>query len=199
MSAWLEFSAHFAKDAKLRECLDDIYSGTYRKWGALRKFYEIQTPHGYTPYPCEIDWFRVLGSPAEELAQQVIRGSGLDMWPQYPVGRYFVDFGDPYKKIALEVDGRDYHDIDRDRVRDAELFNLGWIVYRVSGAEAYRSAEDNDEWRDNTVEGVVSAINVVHYGKGTPTEQHFKTLRNHCLVECAVDIAEARLFGGDFE
>lgn len=194
MSAWLEFSAHFEKESKLRGLLADIYSDTPRKWAALRKFYEIQTPHGYSPYPCEIDWYRVLGSPAEEMAQQVIRGAGLDMWPQYPVGRYFVDFGDPYKKIALEVDGRNYHDVERDRKRDSELFELGWTVYRVSGSEAYRSAEENDEWRANTVEGVVSAVNVVHYGKGAATDLHFKTLRDHCLIPEAVEIAGCRLY-----
>src|SRR3954447_4113192 len=57
-------------------------------------------------------------SPPEFGAWWSIRSYGLPLYPQYPVGRWFVDFGDPYRKIALEVDGAEHHDIEADSQRD---------------------------------------------------------------------------------
>lgn len=103
-------------------------------------------------------------------------------YPQYPVGRYFVDFGCPDRKIAIEADGRQFHDLERDRARDSELFRRhGWKVFRVTGSEALRvrpspaafasecasngTPSNADEMRDvaigyfmNTSLGVVHAI-----------------------------------------
>ena len=69
-----------------------------------------------------------------------IRGSGsLFFFPQMPVGPYFVDFGDPVHKVALEADGRAFHDSRRDSKRDAVLMDeYGWTVLRFSGRETYQ-------------------------------------------------------------
>jgi hypothetical protein len=56
------------------------------------------------------------------------------LYPQYPVGRFFVDFGNPAAKVAIECDGAAFHtDKVKDAARDAELNRLGWSVYRFPG------------------------------------------------------------------
>lgn len=58
-------------------------------------------------------------------------------WPQYPVGRYFVDFAFVNPKIAIECDGKKYHDSLKDSERDAYMRGLGWRVFRITGAQCY--------------------------------------------------------------
>jgi very-short-patch-repair endonuclease len=44
------------------------------------------------------------------------------MYPQFPVGPYFLDFADPVKKLGIEVDSRRYHeDRAKDRLREQHL------------------------------------------------------------------------------
>jgi very-short-patch-repair endonuclease len=64
--------------------------------------------------------------------------------PQHPVGRYRVDFAIPSQKIAIEVNGYDYHSTkwqlacDAQRTRD--LIMEGWRVIPFTGSEIYRDA-----------------------------------------------------------
>lgn len=62
-----------------------------------------------------------------------IRGGRVQFYPEFPVGRYFVDFGDPLRKIAIEVDGSRYHAerTEEDAVRQIEIEAMGWKVYRI--------------------------------------------------------------------
>jgi hypothetical protein len=138
---------------------DDIFSSPYwkanqvgcqlqKEWGNLgirfkliRELYDIVTPEiierngRIDPY--FLDWCSVM-TPIESNLWIDIRSNGLPFFPQYPVGRYFVDFGDPIKKIAVEADGKDWHDAERDKMRDSSLNELGWDVFRFTGAETYR-------------------------------------------------------------
>ncbi|NSX05066.1 endonuclease domain-containing protein [Cupriavidus gilardii] len=89
--------------------------------------------------PYEIaDWVSIF-SPIEYDAWCEIRGLGVPLWPQLPVGKYFVDFGNPVVKIALECDGKEWHDAERDAKRDADLLELGWSVYRVTGKQCAKT------------------------------------------------------------
>jgi hypothetical protein len=84
--------------------------------------------------PYEIaDWIRLF-TPIEAGLWSDIRAAGLPLWPQLPVGRYFVDFGNPVHRVAVECDGREFHqDKAKDERRDAELQRMGWTVYRIDG------------------------------------------------------------------
>jgi hypothetical protein len=89
------------------------------------------------------DWV-TLFSPIEYDAWCEIRGYGAPLWPQLPVGKFFVDFGNPVAKIALECDGKEFHDPIKDRERDATLATMGWRVFRVTGAECYQTRVMDD-------------------------------------------------------
>ena len=79
------------------------------------------------------DWGSIF-SPIESAIWADIRYYGLAMWPQFPVGRYFVDFGNPVAKVAIECDGKAWHqDKQRDARRQEEIEELGWEVHRIPG------------------------------------------------------------------
>lgn len=75
--------------------------------------------------------------------------------PQYPVGRFTLDFADIDNRLAIESDGKAYHDPARDKARDQELFDKhGWRVFRVTGAETRRVLPSPAEFIANHSERV---------------------------------------------
>lgn len=73
-------------------------------------------------------------TPIERRVWSDIRDHRLPLFPQFPVGKYFVDFGNPEHCIAVECDGYQWHqDKEKDQRRDAELARLGWRVVRIPG------------------------------------------------------------------
>lgn len=68
------------------------------------------------------------------------------LFPQYPVGKYFLDFGNPFHKIGVECDGKDFHDRDKDRDRDKDIYlSHGWIIFRLGGDACYRGFENEQD------------------------------------------------------
>jgi site-specific DNA-cytosine methylase/very-short-patch-repair endonuclease len=61
--------------------------------------------------------------------------SDVELERQYPIGPYFVDLAIPNLKIAIEVDGGNWHNTERKKDQDArkELYlkSEGWTVVRV--------------------------------------------------------------------
>jgi very-short-patch-repair endonuclease len=110
--------------------------------------------------PYEIANWPSIFTPIEYSLWFDIRGTGMDLWPQLPVGRYFVDFGNPVAKIAIECDGKQWHqDKIKDQERDEDLENMGWEVVRIPGWQCNariltrqeaeeKGIEDYEEWRD---------------------------------------------------
>lgn len=118
-------------------------SDRFRQLAANYLSYQKQVDAGIASWmhgdPYQIaDWVSLF-SPIEYDAWCEIRAYGLPLWPQLPVGRFFVDFGNPVAKIALECDGKEFHSAAKDRIRDAELAELGWRVFRVTGSECYQT------------------------------------------------------------
>lgn len=111
-------------------------------------------------------------TPIEVIAFDECIGSGLAMYPEWPVGRYFVDLGNPRLKVALELDGLEFHqDWVADSKRDAELWErYGWKVFRCSGSRCnvrmrMPSEDDLDQmrhWLHVTVDGLVYALATVY-------------------------------------
>lgn len=86
-------------------------------------------------------------SPIEKMFWDEWKRIGNDVLvPQYevPDTRYRVDFAIPDAKIAVELDGYEYHNdkdtFTKDRKRQRDLEMLGWRFIRFSGSEVYRNA-----------------------------------------------------------
>jgi len=64
---------------------------------------------------------------------------------QYPLAGYQIDVALPDLRIAIEVDGRDYHtkpqQVDDDKRRDRHLMLRGWLTIRYPGSEIYADAD----------------------------------------------------------
>ena len=131
--------------AEQRELFEIVKTDSPRRWNAIREIYLLQESRqgGMGRYPYFVDWSLIF-TPIEEDAWFSIRAFGLPFFPQYPAGRFFVDFGDPKKKIAIECDGKQFHNPEKDAKRDRELLELGWSVYRFPGW-ALRKGEDDPE------------------------------------------------------
>lgn len=109
---------------------------------SLREFYRLALPEiteagrskwGIDPY--EVDWLRVF-TPIEESLWHDIRAAGMVMYPQFPVLGFFVDFGNPVAKVAIECDGAAFHqDKQKDHERQRAIQAAGWSIYRISGRD----------------------------------------------------------------
>jgi len=138
------------------------------KFNLIRKTYKqvmpdiiLSTDYGIDPY--FMDWIGIF-TPIEKVAWDIIRYYGIPVYPQFPVLNYFIDFANPNYKIGIELDGKDFHDKDKDIIRDNKLCDSGWRIFRISGSEMMRQREvGTTEWRMNTGDGVLSAINIFYF------------------------------------
>jgi REase_MTES_1575 len=93
---------------------------------------------GLDPYQWEFEG-EIKLSPIERMFWFDVRACGVVLYPQYPVGRFFVDFANPAARVAVECDGAAYHqDPERDGERQAEIEAMGWLVLRIVGSDCYR-------------------------------------------------------------
>lgn len=122
-------------------------------WDALRWHYDLALPeimdaepwvYGIDPYAWEGLPGMVNMTPIERLVWGDIRQNGLVMYPQFPVLNYFLDFANPAAKVAIECDGREFHDARKDAERDERLAKIGWTVYRLTGSEIVREYPDDE-------------------------------------------------------
>lgn len=132
-----------------------------------------------SPYCTSIDWIKIF-TPIEYDTWNAIRGVGkCPLYPQYPVANYFLDFGNPFLKVGVECDGRDFHmDKKKDNDRDYKLRKLGWKIYRISGSDiwrvppveyyelAHQLPKDRkrllEEFYDSTIEGLIKALSIFY-------------------------------------
>lgn len=157
----------------------NIIRSYYNTWEHMIMEYYEKYPGKYYSVN-ELDWPNIF-TPIESLAWYEIRvRPGIVMYPQYPAGKYTIDFANPHLKIGLEFDGARYHDIDRDRKRDTELYDMGWTIYRIKGSEIHNTEledrlsdldVDEDEyeklyakWLKSSGSGVIESIRAIHFG-----------------------------------
>ena len=77
-------------------------------------------------------------TPIEEMLLAALRERGLTPTVQYGVHGFRVDFAFPGHQLAVEADGRAWHDATRDQYRDRRLRTRGWETLRYSGSQIYR-------------------------------------------------------------
>lgn len=133
------------------------------RFNALKRFYALAMPamrrtpkHEWATEIYEIDWVSLF-SPIEAALWDDIRAEGVVLYPQFPVAGYFVDFGHPIARVAVECDGFAYHqNHERDRRRQERIEAEGWTVYRIGGADCFtgmREEEDMDTGHTKLVVG----------------------------------------------
>lgn len=115
------------------------------KWDAIRDFYACNLPAimaekrnewGIDPYAWDEGKGIIFLTPIEQWLWHDIRAVDAVLYPQFPIGQFFVDFANPVAKVAIECDGRAFHiDKEKDSQRDAELRSAGWHVYRISDSD----------------------------------------------------------------
>lgn len=155
------------------------------RWAAIKHNYKI---HGLRNSDLHGGCLRIAAffierkhmTPIEWEIWKEARTQGIDFFPQYPAGKYFLDFANPYLGIAIECDGFAYHSSDKDMLRDldrdAALRADGWNVYRIWGSDCIRNVDspfdfhdEGDEitpekirklrmWISGTPDGIMSAI-----------------------------------------
>ena len=202
----------------LRADLSDA-NGYLNKIKAIAKYWRSLEPQivEYSK-PNKKRWFRLypinwseIFTPVEQDAWISIRRKGqIALYPQYPVLDFIVDFANPLLKIALEIDGKQFHaDKEKDQRRDALLKAAGWTVFRVTGKEMWRTDykdfsdytdgldwfEDGrseiGDWILNSGDGVIEAIRCIYFIQPETTSyaiDHFvglcyQTLNAHCTTE----------------
>ena len=107
----------------------------------IRKRYKWLRPGDYEPYLICANWEWMM-SPIERIVWGDLRYHGLRFYPQYPAGRYFIDFADPEAMFGIEVDGKEYHqNRKKDEQRQQKLEAMGWKIVRVSGSEVVKEHE----------------------------------------------------------
>jgi very-short-patch-repair endonuclease len=90
----------------------------------------------------EVIWIE---SPIEQLFWDYAMVRVYGIVPQHKIENYRVDFAVPDKKVAIELDGHDYHKTKKQRTYDAErernIELLGWKVIRFTGSEVYKDVD----------------------------------------------------------
>lgn len=109
-----------------------------RRWNLIREYYKEVEPlildgSRISPYGIPLADYM---TPIDRAIWNDIRCYGLPFYMQYPVGRRFVDFGDPITRIAIEVDGKAYHSAEKDAPKNAEIRAAGWRLFRIKGSVA---------------------------------------------------------------
>ncbi|WP_262890238.1 DUF559 domain-containing protein [Pontibacter cellulosilyticus] len=115
---------------------------------------------------------------------------------------YFIDFANPYLRIGLELDGEQFHEPEKDKLRDQMLADFGWKIFRIKGKECYKEfktlsdLDEEDEsskyreiqnWLCNTCDGVIKSIETIYFDDraDTPNEYYqlaLRSLNNHKLA-----------------
>jgi very-short-patch-repair endonuclease len=86
-------------------------------------------------------------SPLEQQFFDVFKRCEIEVIPQYAMEIYNVDFAVPKDKVAIEIDGGNWHDSDPkrgyDRGKEVLLASHGWKLVRVKVAKDYITVSTN--------------------------------------------------------
>jgi len=117
----------FVRNRRLREGYDDAKT-MGEKWGHIRQVWQehmpavMAAPADRWVSPYFVDW---------DFSRAGLRSSThiAPLYPQVPVFNWFVDFGNPRRRIGLEVDGKEWHSPEKDRNRDLQLWGQDWRIF----------------------------------------------------------------------
>jgi very-short-patch-repair endonuclease len=82
---------------------------------------------------------------AEQEFLQIANANNIKVIPQYAVGIFNIDFAIPSAKIAIEIDGGEWHKYGRktaiDNRKNVFLKQRGWNVFRFSNRRGIRTVQ----------------------------------------------------------
>lgn len=79
----------------------------------------------------------------EKILRLALESANITHEKQFRIGRHYVDFAIPSKRLAIEADGEYWHrDTERDAKRDMVIKFQGWRVMRFTGTEIKKNIED---------------------------------------------------------
>lgn len=79
----------------------------------------------------KVDILSIFTSPERSVWRDIrVWGRGLSFYPEYPIGDDIVDFVDPCRKIAIEVDTA-RHSKDKDDEKDRRVGAEGYQIIRI--------------------------------------------------------------------
>lgn len=89
-----------------------------------------------------------------------IRYFGLPFYYQFPIGKYYADFADPFHGLVVETDGKIHIGNEaRDAERDAYIRSIGFQVIRIPGRDTYDQEEEMENGEIRTIApGVVRVM-----------------------------------------
>ncbi|RDY58909.1 endonuclease domain-containing protein [Flagellimonas nanhaiensis] len=110
----------------------------FKYYQEIREVYKEVLPHikvygGISPY-----FYPWVLTPIEYYVWVHIRANNLNLYPQVPCGKYFIDFANPKLRLAIEVDGKDYHSEEKDRDKTEFLIKEGYRLIRFTGTQTWR-------------------------------------------------------------
>ena len=118
--------------------LHDAWRATSRRPGNARRGQFVLDSRGHP-------W-----SPPERKAHALLRAAGITGWqgnfPVHICGHcYYIDIAFPASRLAIEIDGREFHvdsvAFEKDRWRQNDLVNAGWRVLRFTAQMVEESPE----------------------------------------------------------
>lgn len=105
------------------------------------KYFDLYRKESYnkTLPPYILDWSKHLNEIQFNIWLQ-IRCIGVWLYPFYPIGNKFINFGNPYEKVGIEIL---YEDFIEEKENKIKLFEEnGWKVFRISSRYDTLSVEE---------------------------------------------------------
>lgn len=85
-------------------------------------------------------------SPIELSFLKACNSVSLQPIPQFPLGKFFLDFAFPDIRLAIELDGHEFHKTKEQRTSDAKRQRWielnGWKLIRFTGTEIHKNIND---------------------------------------------------------
>ena len=86
------------------------------------------------------NWYHTLSNVQVKVFED-IKYVGLFLYPIYPIGEHFIDFGHPFKKVGIVVLYKDFQ--RQERLEAIKYFeNKGWTVFTLESKAVFLTAEE---------------------------------------------------------
>lgn len=120
-----------------RKCQSKHLSNRPEEKERVGKFFSKLTKERHDKGDDRIGWKtrnKLTPSYPEKVTIDYFNQNNIKFEREFKIGKYFIDFAFPDKKIGLEIDGRTHEDvvvIEKDKRKKEFIESLGWKLYRI--------------------------------------------------------------------